>query len=91
MHLTHATHILGDVRGLLLQLVAGDLAGQQHHAVVGVHVDVGIIEAGIGLAEIDLDLGLDALVFHLGAQGAIAIVFVDRAAVGQVGDGGAAG
>ncbi len=91
VHRAHVAHLARHLAGLGLELLAGHLAGEQHHAVVAVDVDAGVAEAGIGAAEVVADLGLDAVVLDLGAGGALAVVLVDGALVGHAGDGGTAG
>ena len=91
MHVAHVTHPRGDVFRLHAQLVAGHFPGQQHIAVKAHHHDVALVQGLAGAGQIDLDLALDIAVFHERAEGARAVVPVDRFLGHVLGQGGAAG
>src|SRR5690606_14195375 len=65
-------------------------AGEQHHAVVGVDVDVDRLQVVVGLADIDTHAGLDLEVVQVGAEGGAGRVGLYGLVPDLVDDGGAA-
>jgi hypothetical protein len=77
--------------GLVLQVGARRLAGQQDHAVVADDHDVRVaVQVRIGLGDVDRDLGLDQRVVDGAADGAGAAVVVDGLLAGGAEEAAAA-